>query len=105
MGAPSRRGPGPAPRVGRPGQHIGEIGRRIGVTDQIEFVFVAEVPGQKVPESVGRKGESGRTAIRLAHRPDRRIGRRSSPHGQGTAQGERRPHKALHLHRIAVFGS
>ena len=105
MGAPSRRRPGPAPRVGRPGQHIGEIGRRVGVTDQIKFVFVAEVPGQKVPESVGRKGESGRTAIRLAHRPDRRIGRRSSPHGQGAAQGERRPHKALHLHRIAVFGS
>jgi len=105
VGAPSRRGPGSAPRVGRPRQHIGKIGRRIGVPDQIEFVLVAEVPGQEVPESVGRKGEPVGTAVRFAHRPDRRIGRRRSPHGQGAAQDERRPHKAFHLHRIAVFGS
>ena len=57
--------------------------------DQIEFVLVAEVPGQEVPESVGRKGEPVGTAVRFAHRPDRRIGRRRSPHGQGAAQDGR----------------
>lgn len=45
-------GHGAAPRVGRSGQDVGEIGGGNGVPDEEIFVFIAEIVGEEVAEAV-----------------------------------------------------
>ena len=69
MRAPARRGPCAAPRVGRSGQDVGEIGGGNGVPDEEIFVFIAEIVGEEVAEAVRSQCEFGRRPVGLSHRP------------------------------------